>query len=408
MASLLDFGRLSLHGLRARQKRTWLTMIGIFIGIAAVVSLISLGQGMQTAINAQFASVGGDKVIIQAKGTGFGPPGSTSAGKVTADDIRVVERVPGVAQVAARLLKTANVKFNNKLRNKYITTVPNGPEADLIIEANNYKVGEGRMIKPADSGKVLIGQGIAAEETFGKAVQVGNTILINNKPFEVIGLLGKLGDPGRNNAILMNQEDAWDLLGISDEEVSIIVARVTAGQDPPKVADAILKAFRRDRGEKEGRETVQVETSAQVISSFNTILNIVQAVLIGIAMISLLVGGIGIMNTMYTSVLERTREIGVMKAIGARNSDIMTLFLIEAGLLGLVGGVIGILLGIGFSTAVEIIGAQIFGPSLLQAYFPPILIAGAMAFSFIVGTLSGILPARQASRLKPVDALRYE
>ena len=133
-----------------------------------------------------------------------------------------------------------------------------------------------------------------------------------------------------------------------------------------------------------------------------------QAVIVGIAGISLLVGGVGIMNTMYTAVLERRKEIGIMKAVGARNWDISLIFLIESGLLGIVGGVIGILLGMGLSKGVELAVRPYLGESMLMAAFPLWLLFGALAFSFIVGAASGVLPARQAAGLKPVDTLRYE
>ena len=149
-----------------------------------------------------------------------------------------------------------------------------------------------------------------------------------------------------------------------------------------------------------------MQTAAELIKSFKTILDIVQGILIAIAAISLMVGGVGIMNTMYTSVLERTREIGIMKAIGAKNSQILTLFLIEAGLIGIVGGIIGIILGVGLSKIAVIIIGQALKTDLIQASFPLVLIVGSLLFSFLVGAASGILPAIQASKLKPVDALR--
>jgi putative ABC transport system permease protein len=183
--------------------------------------------------------------------------------------------------------------------------------------------------------------------------------------------------------------------------------QVKKGFDPDKVAGDIKKYLRKSRGQKEGEEDFTVQTSEQLAESFSTVFTIVQVVLIGLASISLLVGGIGIMNTMFTSVLERTREIGVMKAIGARNSDIMKIFLIEAGLLCTIGGGIGIILGIGISKLIQYVAAQA-GMGIIQAYFPWYLIVGALAFSFLVGTLSGIFPARRAAKLKPVDALRYE
>ena len=143
-------------------------------------------------------------------------------------------------------------------------------------------------------------------------------------------------------------------------------------------------------------------------NSFNNIFAVVQGVLVGIAGISLLVGGVGIMNTMYTSVLERTKEIGTMKAIGAKNSHILFLFLVESGLLGLAGGLIGVIIGLGMAKGTEYAATAYIGSPLLQASMDPLIIFGALSFSFIVGTLSGVLPALQASKLKPVDALRYE
>jgi len=166
--------------------------------------------------------------------------------------------------------------------------------------------------------------------------------------------------------------------------------------------------LRRSRGLKEGNEDFEVSTTEELMKAFNTLLNIVQGVLVGIALISLVVGGIGIMNTMYTAVLERTKEIGILKAVGAQNRDILSLFLVESGILGLAGGAIGVLLGMGFSKLVELVATMALQTKLLQAYFPWYLTLGSLAFSFLVGTVSGILPAYQASRQKPVDALRYE
>ena len=149
-------------------------------------------------------------------------------------------------------------------------------------------------------------------------------------------------------------------------------------------------------------------TPEELLNSFGAILTIITAFLISVAGISLIVGAIGIANTMYTSVLERTKEIGVMKAIGARNSDILLIFVIEAGLIGAVGGLIGVLIGIGFSKSVEYIAVHQLGTNLLKAALPWYLIFGCIFFSFLIGAVSGILPARQASRIKVVDAIRYE
>ena len=149
-------------------------------------------------------------------------------------------------------------------------------------------------------------------------------------------------------------------------------------------------------------------TPEELLRSFGTILNIITAFLLGVAGISLLVGAIGIANTMYTSVLERTKEIGVMKAIGAKNSDILYIFMIESGILGVIGGAMGILVGIGVGKIIDYIAVNQLQTNLLKVATPWYLIVGCLLFAFIIGSLSGLMPAKQASKLKPADTLRYE
>ncbi|HIG93738.1 MAG: hypothetical protein QT02_C0006G0043 [archaeon GW2011_AR9] len=403
-----DYFSLALTNLLQRRVRSWLTMIGIFIGIAAVIALISLGQGLQNAVNEQFSIIGADKIIISPKSAGFGPPGSLSAGKVTKDDIHLLEQVNGVDTVAGRLLKPVSLEFNDKLLITFAVSWPEDKGAmQLIQDFNNYQVAQGRMLNKQDNGKVMLGSSFAQDTAFGKAVRPGNNININGKKFKVIGIIESLGDPGRDNSVLMNEEEMRDLLDVP-EEYSLLVAQISANANIDTVSADILRAFRRDRHVKEGKEDVEIQTPQQLLSSFTTILNVVQAVLIGIAAISLLVGGIGIMNTMYTSVLERTREIGIMKAIGASKQHILLLFLIESGLIGVLGGAIGIILGIALSKGVAFIAAKALGSALLQADISPLMIIFALLFSFAVGTISGLLPAKNAAELQPVEALRFE
>ncbi len=155
-----------------------------------------------------------------------------------------------------------------------------------------------------------------------------------------------------------------------------------------------------------GKEDFIIQTPEQLLGTLNTILNIIQGVLVGIAAISLIIGGIGITNTMYTAVVERTREIGIMKSIGATPKTIMYLFLVESGLLGLIGGVIGVILGVSLAKIVEFAAFQAFGTSLIQVTISPVVIIGALLFAFIVGAISGAFPAKQAANMNPVDALR--
>ncbi|MBW3019584.1 ABC transporter permease [Candidatus Woesearchaeota archaeon] len=390
--------------MRKRLTRTLLTMIGIFIGIAAVVSLVSLGQGMKMAINDQFASVGTDKVIVEGASAGFGPPGQGAAGKITKDDVNLIEKQTGIQVAAGRLLLQSTLDYGDSSRLVFVASLPDEPEKrELLIEAGGLKVKEGRMLKSTDSGKMIVGYNIWNKDYFGKPVEIGTKFEINGKDFDIIGLMDKVG-AGRDDALIANEDDIRSMVGDKDIYHAII-AKVYEGQDPEEVAERVEKAMRRDRNQKKGMEDFTVSTSGELLDSINTILGVLQAVFIGIAAISLFVGGIGIMNTMYTAVLERTKQIGIMKAIGAKNSSIMTLFIIESGLLGMVGGGIGIAIGIGLSKMVEFAARGAIG-DVIQASFPWYLIVGALAFSFIVGTASGLLPAIQASKMQPVEALR--
>ena len=231
--------------------------------------------------------------------------------------------------------------------------------------------------------------------------------MINGKKFRVVGTLERIGNPDDDQAFIIPLETARNLFDEPDN-LMVIMANLKPGFDASEVAENIKKAMRRDRDQKKGEEDFSVQTSEQLKETVGDVLNLVQGVLVVIAGISLLVGGIGIMNTMYTSVLERTRDIGVMKAIGARNINIMWIFLIESGIIGLVGGAIGCAIGIAISKSIEYASSTQLGVDYLKASTAPELIFGALAFSFLVGMLSGTLPAMRAARLKPTDALRYE
>ena len=403
---LKDFFLLSLNNIRRRRLRSWLTMIGIFIGIAAVVSLISLGQGLQTAVTGQFASLSTDKLTIQNSGTGFGPPGSTVVEKLTEQDLKVIERVRGVEEAIPRHIRNAKVEFNKKTEFEFLTSIPEDPvQYQIVYDAIALETEEGRLLKQGDVKKVIIGNGIAEEEEFGKEIEVGKKITINDDEFEVVGILKPAGTFQINQIIGMFEDELKELLEF-DDEIDIIIVQVENPDEIEQVAERIEKALRSDRDLKEGEEDFSVETPIEAIQAVNDILGAVNIVIVGIAMISLLVGGIGIANTMYTSVLERKKEIGTMKAIGAKNSDILSVFLIESGLLGLTGGIIGVLIGVGIALGVSFFGNQAFGTNLIQADISIALLVSAATFSFLIGIFSGLIPSIQASKLKPVEALR--
>lgn len=402
-----DYFTIAVGNLRKRKIRSWLTMVGIFIGISTIVALISLGQGMKSAINEQFEVLGVDKVIIEPRGT-FGPPGSSAlTAELTTDDEEFVRNIRGVAEVTSFALANIRVEFNDQVKYYQAWSVPTGEGRRLFKEIYNFDVEEGRELEKGDKFKVVVGKGIVADDLFSPNPKVRDKIKINDEDFKVVGNWERIGNPGDDRAFAI-AEDAFREIFDVPERVDFILARTEKGELPKVVADRVEKELRKFRDVEEGEEDFSISTSEELVSTFGDILTALQVVLIGIAFISLIVGGIGIMNTMYTSVLERTKEIGIMKAIGGRNSDILKIFLIEAGLLGTIGGGIGVILGYIMSKAVELYAVNVFKITFLKTYFPWYLIIGALMFSYLVGMVSGVLPARAASMQKPVEALRYE
>jgi putative ABC transport system permease protein len=321
-------------------------------------------------------------------------------------DLKIIEGVNGVDIATAYFMNSLEAEYKSQIKNAVIFGID--PVKYPKLFSQTYTIEFGRDFKAGDKTKVVLGYN-AANKDFNKKIAIGNKITIAEETFEVIGILKKIGSPPDDSSIIMPINSLRTLTG-EKEEVSGIFAKIKTGEDVNKVAAEIEKELKKEKGEKLSEKPIsfEVRTSEQLLNSFGDILGVIQAVLVGIAGISLLVGGIGIANTMYTSVLERTKEIGTMKAVGAKNSDILILFLIESGMLGLIGGLIGIGIGIGLSKTAEYIAAQQLGADLLQASIDPVLIIGALVFSFLIGAVSGVFPAMQASKLKPVDALRYE
>jgi putative ABC transport system permease protein len=400
-----DFLTLSLRSMTGRGIRSWLTMLGIFVGIAAIVSLISLGDGLEAAINEQFEMLGKDMIYVLPGGLAEMFSGGTSS--LSDHDLEVIRDVHGVDQAGGMVTMYAKVKFKDEVTYSYVGGIDPGTQ-EIILDSSGLKVLRGQKeFRENDKYKAAVGYEYWIGNVFDTPVEVGDRITLNDKRFDVVGEMSRVGNPEDDKNIYIPMRGAQELFGIKDEYIAVI-ARVRPNYEPNKVAEDIEKAMRRDRDLKEGEEDFQVQSLEQMMDATSLVLDAVQWVVIGIALISLFVGGIGIMNTMYTSVLERTQEVGVMKAVGARNKDILLLFLIESGTIGVVGGTIGCLIGILISKGFEYIAITQFDIVLIKASITPWLIIGALAFSFLVGSISGVLPARQAAQLKPVDALRYE
>ena len=401
---LSDYIKFSFDSLRHRKLRSWLTMIGIFIGIAAVVALISISQGMQTTITEQFEMMGTNKIMVMPGGGAMF--GMFGGGELNADDLDAVGKAEGVDIAAEMYYESGNIKFSDETKNTFIIGLPTDETLEIIENMQGFDIEKGRDLKSGDRYKITIGWLLWEGDFFEKSVDLRDKIEIEGQEFSVVGLVSRIGNNADDSQVYIPLETAREILD-EPKEISTIFVEIKESYEVDDVAENIKEELRDSRDEDEGEETFSVQTFEQLLEQFNDILGIVSIVLIGIAAISIVVGGVGIMNTMYTSVLERTKEIGIMKAVGAKNSNVMTLFLIESGMIGLAGGIIGIGIGIGLSKIVEIIAAQA-GLLPIKAYLGAPLLLGALAFSFIIGAASGTLPAMQASKMKPVDALRYE
>lgn len=392
---LLEYFKLTLKNIRHRRMRSWLTILGIIIGVASVVSLISIGQGLENAINAQFEKMGTQVIMVMPKGmqTGF-------ASGLTDDDVNTVEKLPYFEYVTPLIAGTAEVEYKREKKFTMITGFPT-KDAENRFAGMDFAIMEGRYFNTNEKYGVILGYNVA-KDMFEKEIPSRSRIKLNGIDFTVVGVFEQLGRPDDDRAIYMPIDTARTLFN-KPKEVNFMMLRVKPGTDITFVAENIKKELKRARG----NENFDVFTPDQILKQMGQILGVVQIILVGIAAISLIVGGIGIMNTMYTSVLERTKEIGIMKAIGATNYDIAAIFLTESGILGLIGGLIGIVLGSGVAEGVGIF-AKASGFGMLLIIIDPIVVGGALIFAFVVGALSGLMPARHAASLQPVDALRYE
>jgi putative ABC transport system permease protein len=394
---LQDYFKIAVRNLTHRRMRSWLTAIGIVIGVASIVALISVSQGMQVAIEEQFEQMGTDTITITPRT--FAGPGTTSEAPFDDGDVRVIDRIPEIDLVLPMMYGTVKFSFHNQDSYSYLMGVPLDRDANDVWDDIGWEILEGRF---PEAGKKEVGVGyLAAKDMFDDELRLKNTLYVNDEKYKVVGIAKEVGNSQDDTAIYMGVDMASEVL--EQDNYNMIMAKVKPGNDADVIADKVQRKLEKYRD----AEDFNALTPAEILDTINDVLGIIQLVLVGIAAISLLVGAIGIMNTMYTSVLERTKEIGIMKAIGATNQAIMLIFLMEAGILGIVGGAVGTLLGLLLGYGVEIAaGSSGFIP--LQVHVSGQLVLGAISFAFFVGAISGTLPAMQAAKMKPVDALRYE
>ena len=409
--NLLATLRVALNALRVNLLRSVLTMLGIIIGVAAVITMLAVGSGAEARIKEQIKSLGSNLMIITAGartangariGTGITPD-------LTEDDAAAIAReVPEVEAVAPTYRGSAQVVFGNA---NWATQVF-GITPDYFT-VRNWTLESGRMFEPAEmsgAGKVaLIGQTVA-RELFGDVDPMDQTIRIKNVPVTFVGVLGRKGQNMTGNdqddVIMVPLATARNrIVGVEagkPRQVGMIQIKVFDGESMSETEDKIRALLRQRLRTAEGQpDPITVRNLTEMLAAQEESSKVMSMLLAAVASVSLLVGGIGIMNIMLVSVTERTREIGLRMAVGARGADILTQFLVEAVTLSLVGGLIGVALGIGGSWMI----AEFAG---WQTQLSTASIALAVSFSAAIGIFFGFYPARKAARLLPIQALRYE
>jgi len=385
--------------LRRRKLRSYLTIIGIIVGVIAIVSLMSLSEGLKTGIANEFSKTGAQKITISSKYTQFGQ--SSSIG-LSSDDIKDVEKVSEVNFATGYLSSSSLSEFSRK--EKFTTLKSYGTKhyAD-ILKQEGQELLKGKFIDSDSASEIVIGYDLFnSDQFYGKKVKLQDTIKINNKNYKVVGILKDTGNKNADRIIYISIKNLREITDSSDTTVDtiLVVIKDNANMDDTGKKIAIkLESARKD-------DDFVVTTPTKAAEDRDSTLNVISMVVIGIAAISLLVGGIGVLNSMYTSVLERKKEIGIMKAIGAKQKDILKIFLLEAGIIGLIGGIIGTIGGFLISFIVNIIG-NLLGTNIIVSYSATIIII-ALGFSFTLGLLAGLLPAYQASKQQAIDSLREE
>ena len=387
---------MAINSIRHRKLRSWLTVIGIIIGVAAIISLVTVSRSLESTIESQFEQFGANRILISPKG--FQGPGTSSEG-LTTQDLETVEKISGFKYVIPGLFISTEVRHKDEVEFTLIASVPAENFEEFFLDSG-IELQEGRFIEEGDKFEAVVGSRVI-EDMFDSPLKLGSKIEIKGEEFKIVGVLKEIGNSQDDNQINIPLETAREIFN-KPNDVDVIVAQVKVADDIPLLQEKIERELEDERDDT----NFQVVTATQILEQINEVLGIIQFVLVGIAAISLIVGGIGIMNSMYTSVLERTKDIGIMKAIGAKNLDIFEIFLIESGLIGLVGGFFGTILG---SVIALVIGEFSKNAGfLLNIKIEFLVLVFGLFFAFVAGMLSGVLPAMQAARLKPADALRYE
>lgn len=398
----------AIKNLLNRKVRSFLTIISILVGITTIFIFISFGWGLYFYVEEMSAELGIDKLVLQPRG--IGAPGSDENFQLLDEDVEEFRKTKGIEAAAGLAFTSGKVIKDKVLTYQYLVGMPTDDpeETELVLQLMTVDILEGRYLDKGDDGRVVLGYSYQIpKKIYEKPYKVGDKIEINDVDLKIIGFFDEIGNPSDDANMYVTMNTYLDLTGKDDINYAMVYARVDNVDDIELIKERAKKNLRNFREQEEGEEDFFIQSFDELIESFSGALDIVIGFIVLIALISVVVSAVNTANTMFTSILERTKEIGVLKAIGARNSEILMIFLLESGIQGFIAGVFGVLLGAFISYLGGILLDQL-GWGFLSPYFAPSLFIGLIAFATLVGTISGMLPAYQASKKNPVDSLRYE
>lgn len=403
-----DILELALNSLRHRKLRSWLAILGIVIGVASVISLISISVGLNENIKSSMGGLGADVITISSGGAradstgpagfgGGGPPGGNtfSNNGIKFTEAEALRKIKGVAAVDARVSGNAPAHY----RDMNATLQVIGVDSSAFPNSSSATIAEGRTIGPSGTFEVVLGASVQTD-TFNDSM-LNKPITIDGTTFRVVGVLNASGSTfnGPDNSVFIPQKTAKELFNQTTYASSIVVL-AASGYDPDAVASNITAALRQMHHVTATTQDFTVTTATSLQSTISSVSSSLALFLGAIAGISLIIGGIGVANAMFTSVLEQTKFIGLLKSLGGRDTVVMELFIFESSMVGFAGGVVGVLL--------SFVGSELLSVFGLPSKITLELVLLGLGFSLIIGIVSGLIPARNASKIEPVEALRYE
>lgn len=409
--------KLAFNILRHSKLRSWLSIIGIVIGVASVIAIMALGEGMQQSIEERLGSLGADIITVspghsRASGAGasFRGPGMergedslSSAKNITNKDVQALKLVSNVDLIQGIVSARGEMTYLSETASISVT----GVDTKVWKNIETSDINSGRFLSQGDKNVVVIGSRLA--ERFKDDIQLNRQITIEGKVFRVVGIL----DGGSN--VYMPIETARVVLeDVGDKKFDSIQIKIKDVDIIDETLEQIEKRLMLVRAVNERTKDFSVSSVKEMQETISESISSMTLFLEAIAAISLLVGAVGIANTMFTTVLEKTKEIGIMKSIGSKNKDILLIFLFNSAMIGLAGGILGSILGIGLSQVLMSLisglgnngGFRMIGGS--SAVIDPLTILGVAGISILIGIIAGVVPAYKASKMNPVDAIRYE